>query len=236
MRGGVLLHPRTGQPCSEEALDRARILDDIGDLAAIEAAGWKPRQAALMRDGVPTNAEAMYYQDTKQPFATADLPTITLSTTSLMLWPAAVWTPTAGGAYWWAGKKLSLVVFGKFTSVATPGNFTMELRYGTTDNGGTILATTAALTWLASQANMSWRAEFNVQCRAIGTAGSLQAWGKFECNTAAIAAGQALIPASAPAPVTVDLVAASGLNVQAKRSGSTAETITVVEHILTSLN
>lgn len=215
-----------------------RQLRDVGELARLEQRAWVPGMADLRSKGDPVAAEGIYYQDSKTPFATADYSTITLSTTSLMLWPAAVHTPTAGGAYWWAGKKMHLRCFGKITTAATPGNLTVEIRYGTTDNAGSLLATSAALTLVASQTNIAWRFEGYIQCRAVGSgsAGSLHATGIFEVGTAVVAAGQALIPASAPAAVGVDTTTASGINIQMKRSGSTAETVTVVDMIYASLN
>jgi hypothetical protein len=62
-------------------------------------------------------------------------------------------------------------------------------------------------------------------------------YGKLEIGAAVVAAGQAFIPASAPAAVTVDATAAaSGLGVQMKRSGSTAETVTTQLPVFTAVN
>jgi hypothetical protein len=124
------------------------------------------------------------------------------------LWLAAEYSPTYKND-WFVGKKFHIRCFGRITTAATPGNLTVSLYYGTADAATNLLATSAALTLVASQTNISWRAEFYVTCRAIGASGSLFGTGIFECNPAVVAAGQATLPASAPAAVTADLTAAT---------------------------
>lgn len=219
--------------------DEYDALDDIRELAALEAADWKRDVNRLRRRGELVGAGTQWYQDTRPPHAIADFPTITLTATSLMMWAAATFSPTVKED-WFPGKILHVRCFGKITTAVTPGNLTVEIRYGTADNAGTILATSAALTLIASQTNISWRCEFYVRCRAIGptaTSGILNASGIFECNPAVIAVGQAMIPASGPAQVTnLDLNSASGINLQLKRSGSTVETAAVTDMIFAHLN
>jgi len=184
--------------------------------------------------------DAQFYRDTKPTtFTIADESAVTLSTTSLMLWPIARTSLVAN--YFYPGKKVKLTWFGKITTAATPGNLTIEIRLGTTDNGGTILATSAATALAASKTNISCTLEAYVHCRAIGSSGSLFAWGKFIYDGAAAlftttSQNPLLIPASAPAATTVDLTAATGLNIQMKRSGSTAESVTTQEVIYEALN
>lgn len=223
-----------------EAYDLAPVARhaDVAELTRREAPGWKPRQAELLRSGEPVAAGGQWYQDSRAPFSADDFPAITLATTSLMLWPASVWTPTTA-ADWFTGKRFQLHVFGKITTALTPGNLTVEIRYGTTDNGGILLATSAALTLIASQTNISWNLEAYINCRDTGqpgTNGSLFATGRFQVGTAVIAVGTALIPASAAVAVAADTTITSGINVQFKRSGSTAETATVHTLTLSALN
>lgn len=185
-------------------------------------------------------ADGIYYQDSRAPHVIADYPTITLLTTSLMLWPSTSPTTSPGG-YWEAGKRWRLTLFGKMTTVATPGNLTIEIRYGTTDNGGTILATSAAVALTASKTSISWELVAFVHARANPAAAvGLFAWGKFIPDQTglliAAAANPLLIPASAAAAVNVDTTAASGINIQMKRSGSTAETVTVQDLMVDALN
>lgn len=199
---------------------------------------WPEHHQRNRESGGPVAAEGTDYHDTRKPHAAADFAAVTLLTTSLMLWPTALWTPTPGGNYWWVGKKLRLRGFGKITTAATPGNLTVEVRYGTTDAGGVILATSAALTLIANQTAISWDFDIDIECRALGatTAGSLFATGEFHVGTAVVAAGQTMIPASAAVAAGVDTTGASGLNVQMKRSGSTVETATLQRLTLESLN
>lgn len=184
------------------------------------------------------------YLDSRGPYATALYPAVTLATTSKMLVPA---TPnTLVQPYeWFAGKKILVRLFGIATTGTTPGNITAEIRAATADAGGTILATSTAIAMGASKTNISWEAEFVVTCGATGsggTSGSLLATGKFISNQLGLlipaANNPLLIPESGvPAYTTVDLqTAAVGISFQVKRSGSTAETMQVVDQSFIHLN
>jgi len=188
-------------------------------------------------------AEGQNYQDTLQPFQTADFAAVTLSTTSKSLWPVPENTPRPTTA-WWPGKKMKLVVFGRATTGATPGNITIELRAATADNAGVIIATSTAIALTANKTNISWTAKWYIECRANSPAasGSLFAWGKFIPNQLGLlipaANNPLIIPESAPAATTVDLTTAAnqGLSMQVKRSGSTAETMQVHDLHMVALN
>lgn len=223
---------------SEGVVDRPRVEDyydplaDVMELARREARWQKPRTARLLREGVPLAKGTEFYQDTRPPHSTA-YSQITLSTTSLMLWAATKETETTKFD-WWPGKRMLIVVMGKMTTAVTPGNLTIELRYGTTDNAGSILATSGAMALIASQTNAPFKAEFRVLCTATGptaTSGSLLGYFSFDFPVALITAanqaagGAGISPITAPAPTaSLDLNSTSALNVQLKRSGSTAET------------
>lgn len=207
-------------------------LSDILELSRLEAAGWKPRIARMLAERELMAAGGQFYHDSRPPFANAAYPSVTLAATSKMLYPA---NPNAlvQPSEWFVGKKIRVIDWGQITTAATPGNLTVEVRAATADAGGTLLATSQALTLIASQTTISWRVEFSIECWATGSggaSGSLFASGIFEVGTAVIAAGQALIPASGNAAVTVDLSAAIGASLQFKRSGSTAETAQVFRH------
>lgn len=176
-----------------------------------------------------------FYNDLRSPFMVGSQAAVTLAATAKALYlPAA--HPKLGGNYWWVGKKVMLEIAGRFTSAATPGNFTINIYWGTgADANGTVLATSAATAWTASQSNMTWRAQFIVTCTAIGASGALKAIGSFKANEAAIAA-ELMIPATSPAAVTVDTTSDSVLSVQALRSGSTAETMQVDDFNFIALN
>lgn len=186
-------------------------------------------------------SDGIFYRDSKAPFNIADFTAITLSTTSLMLWPSAGSPSATPAGYWSANKKMKITVFGKMTTALTPGNLTAEIRYGTTDNGGTILQTSPAVALTASKTNISFVFEAYVTSRAgISASGSLFAWGRFIPDQAGLlipaANNPMIIPASAAAAVTVDTTVASGINIQFKRSGSTAETVTVQDLLVEALN
>lgn len=219
-------------------------MDDIMELTRREARWQKPRLAQLIREGVPMAKGTEFYQDTRPPHSIT-YSTITLSSTSLMLWTASKETPTTV-VDWWPGKRMLLICTGKITTAATPGNLTIELRYGTADNAGTILATSGAMALVASQTNAPFRIECRLLCTATGptsTSGSIFGMGQFDCATAVITAanqqagGGGYFPITAPAATgSLDLNSTSAINLQMKRSGSTAETFTPLQVEFVHLN
>lgn len=179
--------------------------------------------------------DGQYYLDTRLPHIITDVGAVTLAATNKALYPVAN-VPAMGKDYWTPSKAVRVEVWGRATSVLTPGNLTLSLFYGTgADANGTSLAATAATAWSASQTNLTWSAYWDVHCTAIGTSGALFAIGRAKFNEAMIAA-ELFMPASAPATVTCDLtVAGNVLSVQALRSGSTAETMQLHKVRITSL-
>jgi hypothetical protein len=178
-----------------------------------------------------------FFHDSRAPWIISDITSVTLSTTDKALYPAANF-PVLGGNYWWAGKKLRVDLIGRITTAATPGNGTFTVYWGTgADANGTLILTSKANALIASQTNLTWRAQIDVHCRAVGsgTSGSLFASGLFLFDEAVMAAKQ-LGPASAPAAVGVDTTAANIISVQYKRSGSTVETMQVHDIIVSALN
>jgi hypothetical protein len=123
--------------------------------------------------------------------------------------------------------------------VASPGNLTVQLNYGTgADANGVVLAATSATALTASQTNMSWMAEMYVRCRTMGATGTLFCTGEFRANVAVIATTlqPMLIPATAPAAsAACDLTAALLLSPQVIQSG-TAGTIQVHDVSYEALN
>jgi hypothetical protein len=81
--------------------------------------------------------------------------------------------------------------------------------------------------------------DFFVHVRSLGSAGTLFANGMFNANVGVVASTlqPVMIPASAPVvSAAVDLTAAKIISIQAKRSGSTAETMTVQDMDVISMN
>lgn len=181
-----------------------------------------------------------FYLDTREPFISADIGTVTLSTTDLALYPPSNF-PVLGGQYFARpGKKMHIRLFGKITTAATPGNLTIDVYYGTgAAANGVLLASSAAVALTASQTNLSWFMDIYVHCRSIGSAGTLFVTGEMGANVGVIAS--TLQPVMIPASAAVvsgacDLTAALIISVQAKRSGSTAETMTVQDMEVTACN
>lgn len=202
------------------------LIYDISDLAAMEQATWRFRQWCLHLKGEPVAGDGPFYTDAKQSaFLTGPETTVTLAATDKMVYPGA--RTAIQNANLFPGKLYETYVYGTITTAATPGNLGVEIYWGSADAATTLLASSAALTLIASQTTVPWLVTVRCRINATGTAGQVECYAKLEIGAAVVAAGQAFIPASAPAAVTVDTTAAaSGLATQMKRSGSTAETVT----------
>jgi len=184
--------------------------------------------------------DGAFYLDSRSPFITADVASVTLAATDKALYPKDNF-PVLGGQYFnYIGKGLRIWLFGRVTTAATPGNGTFDIYYGTgADANGTILASSGTVALSASQTNLSWNIDVEVRCRSIGATGTLFCTGQANFNNAVIASTlqPLLIPASAPAASgAIDLTSANIISVQSKRSGSTAETMQVHQMTVVSLN
>lgn len=182
--------------------------------------------------------DGQFYRDLRAPFCIANPASVTLAATNKALYPVAN-IPAMGKDYWWAGKTVAIRAFGQITTAITPGNLTLAVLYGTgADANGTSLVASAAQTLVASQTNLSWEVQLFVRCITIGATGTLFATGRAFFNTSVIAAGTFLLPASAPVVSgSLDLTVASNvLSFQALRSGSTAETMQIVDLQIEALN
>jgi hypothetical protein len=182
--------------------------------------------------------DGQFYTDLRFPFIVTAPSSVTLATTDKAL-TGTQHNPSMGKDYWWLGKAVRIRAFGQITTTTTPGNLTLSVYYGTgADANGTIVAASAAQTLVINQTNISFEIDLTIRCTLIGTAGTLYATGRATFGTAVIAAGTFLIPASGPAASgSVDLTVASNvLMLQAKRSGSTAESMQVVDQQIFALN
>lgn len=182
--------------------------------------------------------DGQFYLDLLKPHNAVNVTAVTLAATNKALHPGAN-IPAMGKDYWWVGKKVKIRLFGQMTTAATPGNLTLALLYGTgADANGVSLAATAALTLIANQTNIAWMLEAYIHCRSIGAAGTLFCTGNLDLGAAVNGAGGGLLPATAPVVSgACDLTVASNvLSVQALRSGSTAETMQVVDMDVIALN
>ena len=185
-------------------------------------------------------ADGLFYNDLREPFISSDLAAITPLATAVALYTPSSF-PVLGGQYFARpGKALRVRLFGRCTSVLTPGNVSFAIYYGTgASANGVLLASSGAVAWSASQTNMSFMVEVDVTCRTTGSTGSLFCTGFAKFNVAAVASTlqPLLIPATAPVvSAACDLTAALIISVQMIRSGSTAETAQVHQMQVIALN
>jgi hypothetical protein len=186
---------------------------------------------------MPLSQDKRFEMFVRDPLSEADIAAVTLAATYKALYPAANFPVLDANYFNRVGKRMRIRAFGKITTAATPGNLQLALFYGTgADANGVNLVASAAQTLIAAQTNLAWEAEFHVQCRSIGAAGTLFARGYAMFNPAVIAVNSFMIPASAPVvSAACDLTAANILSVQALRSGSTVETMTVQDLEVTQI-
>lgn len=185
-------------------------------------------------------ADGLFYCDLREPFVTVVPNAVTLASTAKALYTASQF-PVLGGQYWSrVGKKMRITLRGQMTTAATPGNGSFDIYYGSgADATGTILASSAALALVANGSALAWAVDIVITCRSIGSAGTLMCMGKADFNVGLLlsTAAPMMIPASSPVvSAGVDLTAANIISVQFKRSGSTAETMQVLEMEVYALN
>ena len=184
-------------------------------------------------------ADGLFYNDLRAPLISADIASVTLANTDKALYPAAAFPVLGSNYFGFIGKKIRIKMFGRITTVATPGNLTWDVYWNSgADNTGTIIQSSAAVALQANQTNVSWCAEFSIYCRALGATGALMCtgWSLFNVGVVLSTAQPVLIPAATAAQTTADLTAANIISVQFKRSGSTAETMQVHDLAVIAMN
>jgi hypothetical protein len=171
------------------------------------------------------------FHETLLPWQTADFATVTLAGTNKALYTPGNFPILGGHFFGFIGKKIHIRLFGKITTAATPGNLSFGIYYGDgTDANGVLLASSAAFALTANQTNISWELDVYVKCLTPGATGTLLATGMFNANVSVVASTlqPVMIPASAAAAsAACDLSASKIISIQALRSGSTVETMTV---------
>lgn len=185
-------------------------------------------------------ADGLFYNDIREPFVTVAPAAVTLAATAKALYTASQF-PVLGGQYFSRpGKKIKIRLFGKITTAATPGNGSFNVYYGSgADANGVLLMTGTPIALTAGQANLSWELEIIVTCITTGSAGTLFCTGHARFNVGVVGSTlqPIMLPASAPAVSgACDLTAANIISVQFLRSGSTVETMQLVEMEVTALN
>lgn len=172
-----------------------------------------------------------FYRDSILPFSAGAQTSVTLSTSSKRIAPNDAF-PQLGGYFNYVGRALRVRISGKYTTGATPGNLSFSPLWGPgVDNSGTNLGG-VSLTGVVNLTDYSFFYEATVRCRALGASGSLLAQGLVWFQNTALG----LCPPASPAAVTVDLTQNYYIQPQILRSGSTTETIQVLDIFFESLN
>ena len=179
-----------------------------------------------------------FYVDTREPVIIVPPLAVTLAATAKALYTTAAFPGPMGQYFLRPGKKFRIRLFGQITTAATPGNGTFDIYYGSgADATGVVLASSVAHTLIASRTNDAWELDITVTTRLQGATGTLFCDGHWEFAPGVVAAQNGLIPAATPVvSATLDLTAASIISVQYSRSGSTAETMQVLDGEFQALN
>ena len=177
-------------------------------------------------------ASRQYFMETIA-WVVADGTAIANTTTETIIFPNI----TIPANYMQDGRVLRLRAFGKLSTTATP-TITFAARWGGV--GGTLLATTEALTNGSGVTNVNWSAEALIQTRSNGSTGTLLVMGECGVHTSATAIAQNIFSVSgydAPAAVTADLTADTALSFTADWSAASASnTLTGMVYTLESMN
>lgn len=166
-------------------------------------------------------------------WTTTDGTAIHTTTTETIIFPNV----TIPANYMQDGRLLRMRAYGKLSTTGTP-TITFAIRWGGV--GGTLLATTEAITNGSGVANVNWSLEAYIQTRTNGATGTLLVAGDARVHTSATAVSINVFGVSgydAPAAVTVDLTADAALSLTADWSASSASnTLTGMVYVLESLN
>lgn len=166
-------------------------------------------------------------------WSTADGTPVANTTTEAIIMPNL----TIPANYMQDGRRLRMRFFGKLSTTSTP-TMTWAFRWGGV--GGTLLATTEAITMGSGVANVNWEGDLTLQTRSNGATGTLLATGRLMVHTAAGTVLTNLFSVSgydAPAAVTVDLTADTALAFTADWSAaSSSNTLTGMDYGVESLN
>jgi hypothetical protein len=185
-------------------------------------------------------ADGIFYRDTRAPFQLANLSAITLLTTMQQLTALGVAAPGILPAnYWWAGKCVKLTAIAKVVTGATPGNFQWGMSYGSTAAPACNVSTVARAA-VASVTTTAFLVGY-AKCWSTGTSGTLSMWGYVMWDLAGqLSTNQPNVFPSGGGPTvvsTIDTTAAGNqLSFQANRSGSTAETVQLLDMLMEALN
>lgn len=182
-------------------------------------------------------ADGLFYNDIREPFVTVPPAAVTLTSAAKALYTASQF-PVLGGQYFSrVGKKIKVRLAGIITTAATPGNGSFNVYFGTgADANGVLLMTGTPVALIASQTNVAWVLEITITCITTGSAGTLRCTGWAHFNEAVQAPIQMLPTTVLGVSGACDLTASLIVSVQYLRSGSTVETMQVMDMEVTALN
>lgn len=184
-------------------------------------------------------ADGLFYNDMREPFLTADIGAVTLTTTAKALYPAGNFPSLGSGYFNRPGKMLKIKLWLKFVMGATPGNISFNVHWGTgADANGTLICVAGTPVAMTASVTKCGYVEITVRCLTIGAAGTLQVTGFAHIDPALVASTlqPILIPtAGAAASAGLDLTAANIVSVQALQSG-TAGTAQVQQMEVIAMN
>jgi hypothetical protein len=203
-----------------------RVQQDLNDLARYEAQFWNRQQRKVRADGDPTALESFFGGLLANP------PASVISTSSVSgevgMWPAATWTPLPANTLI-APETMRLAVSGTVVSGATPGNWTVTPRLGTSTSGGTLGASGAVALTASVTANYYLIGDLTI--RSIGTGTAASAIGFFHIVGKLSATGASDInQVFGHTVATFDSSAAQGLFMGA------THTVTTVTHNIQNLH
>lgn len=153
-------------------------------------------------------------------FIVADGTAVDDTTTEEVIFPALSFPILAG--FMNKQRALGFELYGKLSTTGTP-TITFAVRWGGV--GGTLLATSEALTNGSGVANVNWSLKGLIQARAEGASGSLLVMGEAKLHTASGTVLTNVFGVSgydAPAVVSADLTAAADLAFTADWSAASA--------------
>lgn len=165
------------------------------------------------------------------PSPTADGAALATSTTLTDVSPAPQLTLPANYVY--PGQVFHIRAKGRFSTTATP-TLLLGIYWGGV--AGVALASNT-ITTPSGVTNLGWRLEADLVVRSVGSSGSILTVGDMLWGLTSTTTGQAFIPGSAPAAVTVDTTAAKAVTIGAQWGASSASnTLTCHQFVIEAMN
>lgn len=110
------------------------------------------------------------------------------------------------------GSLIRVTAWGTAHTGGTTANATFALYYGGTGGNQLLLSAATQIGAVTATQTVPWHYEARIQCRTVGTSGTVMCYGKLHMSSAAAPAATAdtvenIFPLSAPATTTIDTTA-----------------------------